>query len=526
MSDQDNRSAPRVLYNNTVKPSISLNPPTMVQDFGKALDPEKGSEPSSSPAESQGTGKTPDSSAAAQDWTGPDDPDNAQNWPVWKRMYHTAATALLAFAVTFGSSVYTPGYREVAERFHVSGTAALLGLSLYVLSLGLGPVIAAPLSETFGRTIVYRLSAITMLFTLGAGFSQTFAQFLVCRFFAGMFGSPALAVGAGTNADMWPPHKRAIASSLFVMAPFLGPGLGPIAGGFSAMNKGWRWTQWDLLFVCVAVYTFSLGLDESYKKIILKRRAKRLGVAPPPAARSGLAEAKFVFKFVVLRPIHMLFTEPIVLVISIYNAFVFAVLFSFFAAFPIVFEGIYAFNPGESGLVFLAVGIGVVLAVFTGIFANRKLYMKHYRRALAEGRTTVAPEHRLYIAMCGSAGLPLSLFWFAWSANKNVSWASPAIATIPFGWGNLCIFLGCSLFLIDTYGPLNGASALAANGLLRYVLGAAFPLFTVQMYEALGVGWATSIFGFVSLALMPIPWVFFRWGPAIRARSSYETIKA
>lgn len=65
-----------------------------------------------------------------------------------------------------------------------------------------------------------------MLFTLGAGFSKTFYSFLICRFFAGMAGSPALAVGAGTNSDLWPPRVRAIAASLFIMAPFAGPSLG------------------------------------------------------------------------------------------------------------------------------------------------------------------------------------------------------------------------------------------------------------------------------------------------------------
>lgn len=81
------------------------------------------------------------------------------------------------------------------------------------------------------------------MFILGAGFSQNFASLLVCRFFAGFLGSPSIAVGAGTNADLWPQHHRAVATSLFVLAPFLGPSLGPVVGGFVAQYKGWRWTQ-------------------------------------------------------------------------------------------------------------------------------------------------------------------------------------------------------------------------------------------------------------------------------------------
>lgn len=137
-----------------------------------------------------------------------------------KKAYHTAATACLGFSVTCGSSLITPATPEIAERFDVSRTASILALSLFVFGLAVGPMIAAPISETFGRSVVYKVSALTyMLFVLGAGFSNSFASLLVCRFLAGTLGGPVLAVGAGTNADMYPPKNRAIASSLFVMMP-------------------------------------------------------------------------------------------------------------------------------------------------------------------------------------------------------------------------------------------------------------------------------------------------------------------
>ena len=45
------------------------------------------------------------------------------------------------------------------------------------------------------------------------------------------------------------------------------------------------------------------------------------------------------------------------------------------------------------------------------------------------------------------------------------------------------------------------------------------------VYTALGIPWATSLFGFIAVALTPVPWVLFKWGPQIRAKSHYETIK-
>ena len=97
--------------------------------------------------------------------------------------------------------------------------------------------------------------------------------------------------------------------------------------------------------------------------------------------------------------------------------------------------------------------------------------------------------------------------------------------------------------MVDTYQALSGASAVAANGLVRYILGAIFPLFSIQsklllvtcpylleidiviVYHRLGIDWATSLLGFIAIALLPVPWVFFKWGPYFRSKSGYDTIK-
>jgi len=138
----------------------------------------------------------------------------------------------------------------------------------------------------------------------------------------------------------------------------------------------------------------------------------------------------------------MLITEPIVGFLSLYVAFNFAVLFAFFAAFPFVFESVYGFDTEQAGLVFLAIGVGCALAVPTVITCDYYLYQPRFRASKAAGKGgVVAPECRLYPAMMGSVGLPLGLFWFAWTAKRDVSWASPVVAAIPFAWGNLSIFI-------------------------------------------------------------------------------------
>jgi MFS family permease len=394
--------------------------------------------------------------------------------------------------------------------------------------LGFGPIVSAPLSETFGRKLAYLSTIpISLLFTLGAGCSQNFGTLLVCRFFAGAFGAGCLAIGAGTNSDLWPPISRAAASAVFLLAPFLGPAIGPPVGGFAVMAKGWRWTQWPILMIGLAALIFGVFQEETYKKIILQRRAKKLNIPPPPnPLPPGLARVKFILFVTVFRPIRMLVTEPIVAYFSTYTAFNFSVLFGFFDAFPIVFQGVYHFNIGESGLTFLGIGLGCCIATGIFIVMDRLTYRKKTLAARAKGdMSPLPPEQRLHSAMLGSFLLPISLFWFAWTAREDIHWIVPLIATVPFGIGNLLVFCSCVLYLIDTYGSLNGASAAAANGMLRYVLGGVFPLFTIQMYGKLGIDWATSLLGFVTVALLPIPWVLYKFGPQIRARSEYAFAK-
>lgn len=113
------------------------------------------------------------------------------------------------------------------EEFQVSSTYAILPLSLYTFALGLGAVIGGPLSETVGRYPVYLFATLLgSLFTLGVGFSQNFASICILRFFAGFFYSPSLVIAGGTINEIFQPVARAVPSVIFVMIPFLGPGIG------------------------------------------------------------------------------------------------------------------------------------------------------------------------------------------------------------------------------------------------------------------------------------------------------------
>jgi DHA1 family multidrug resistance protein-like MFS transporter len=225
----------------------------------------------------------------------------------------------------------------------------------------------------------------------------------------------------------------------------------------------------------------------------------------------------------VIRPLHMLFTEPIVSFVCLYSSFQFALLYTFVVASPYVFSTAYGFGLGDQGLSFLGFVTGCAIAPIGIIMLDRTVYQRKYAQFKeTETGSKFPPEHRLYCAMAGSIILPTGLFWFAWTVKPSIHWIVPIIAQAFAILGSVLVYVGANFYMMDTYGPVYGASAAGATSLSRYTLAATFPLFTLQMYSRLGVGWATSLLGLCTILMAPIPWAFYHWGPKLRARSSYE----
>lgn len=465
---------------------------------------------------------------ATLDWDSPDDKENPQNWSHTKKWIITMITASICLVVSLGSSLFVCGVTDLVVEFKISETLAISGLTFYLIGLAFGPVLAAPMSEVLGRRIVYISSLpISMLFTMGVGLSKNIGSVLVLRFFSGFFASPAMAVAGGTIADIWDMENMGLAMAGFCLAPFMGPVLGPIIGGFVAEKKGWKWTLWVQIMFAGAILLPVFATPETYKPILLKKRAKKRGLKLAKPKGSPLELLKVIFTITLMTPVKMLFLEPIVMVFSIYIAFVFAVLFGFFEAYPIIFEGVYGMSLGITGLCFLGVMIGFILGTAAYVLIDRLYFFPKNpdgtrgKRDQNGNLVIPAPESRLILCKIGSIALPCSLFWLGWTSRTNVHWISAIIAGVPFGFGLILIFFATMIYFSMSYPPLSLASALAANNFFRYLLASVFPLFIVQMYRKLQIDWATSLFAFIALAMVPVPWIFEKWGPVLRKQSVY-----
>ena len=314
--------------------------------------------------------------------------------------------------------------------------------------------------------------------------------------------------------------------AFYYSIPQLGAISGPLVGGFATQGKGWRWTQWTIIFFIIAVYLPVLFTKETYKKIILQRRAKKLGIPGPP--HDDLSAVDFIRHFArtqLLRPLHMLVTEPIVTLVCLYNGFLFGLLYLFIVASPWVYQHYYGFGITGQSLSFLGLGIGSAIAPFPLIIIDHYLYQPRLKRFTQEHplEERFPPENRLFGSMIASFIQPVAMFGFAWTVRPAIHWIVPMLFQCLAMITSIMIYAPVSLFMMDTYGPLYGASAAGAAMMSRYALSGAFPLFALQLYRSIGVGWATSFLGFCTLAMAPIPWLFWKCGERLRGKTKYET---
>lgn len=448
-----------------------------------------------------------------------DDPRNPRNFSAPRKFFLAVLPATALFLFTLASSGYSGGIPSMMEQLNVSQELAIAGLSLYVLGFAVGPMFWAPLSEVAGRQLTHLISYfIFACFSGGVTAAQNIETVLVCRFLAGSFGASILTNAAATIADIYTPRQRGLAMSIFSAAPFLGPILGPITSGFIAQaagRDGWRWTSALYTLLAVIFWTLAVALvPETYAPVLLSARAKTLSRATGKVYRShfevkGTTESFSVkMKTALTRPWRLLFLEPIVFLLALYVAIIYAILYLLFAAFPVVYQETRGWKAGAGGLAFLGVAVGVFSAVLLNFFVN-----KRYRRLKSP-----TPEERLPSVMLGGIAVTVGLFWFSWTNGPSIHWLVSIVASGVFGFGMVLIFNGVNNYLIDAY-SLYAASVLAGATILRSLLASAFPMFTPYMYRRLGIHWASSVPAFLALACAPLPYIFYFYGPRIRKHS-------
>jgi multidrug resistance protein len=139
-----------------------------------------------------------------------------------------------------------PAVQMIMEEYHTTSTVfATFSVSIFVLGFASGPLLLSPLSELYGRVVIYNVTNVMfLLFTILCALSRNESMFLTFRFLSGFAGVATITIGSGTIADLMPREKRGKAVSIWSVGTILGPMVGPIIGGYVTEVAGWRWMFW------------------------------------------------------------------------------------------------------------------------------------------------------------------------------------------------------------------------------------------------------------------------------------------
>ncbi|MDI1487744.1 MAG: hypothetical protein OHK93_007016 [Ramalina farinacea] len=352
--------------------------------------------------------------------------------------------------------------------FHVTNEQQLvLPISLFLVGYVLGPLFFGPLSESYGRRIIMLSTFVVFtIFTMACALAPNWPTFLVFRLICGINASSPIAVVGGLYADIFGnPVTRGRAMACFMVR----------------LRK-------------------ETGDPNIFAAIELEKKG-----------------AKQMITVTLMRPLNMIAFEAIVLFSCLYTSLAYAIFYLFFEAYPIIFQGTYHMNAGVSGLAFLPIMVGLMFAL--GIFLYYDCVLQKARKA-NKPWASIEEYRRLPLACLGGPLYVISLFWLGWSARASVHWIVPMLAGVPFGAGFMLIFMALLNYITDAY-EIYAASGMAATSIARSIFGAVLPLAAAPMYRSLGVSWASSLLGFLSLAMTVIPFAFIKYGDRIRANSRF-----
>ncbi|VEU24283.1 DEKNAAC105562 [Brettanomyces naardenensis] len=468
----------------------------------------------------------PDSEAYTVSFDGKGDPLHPYNWPLRAKVAQCAIIASDTLCIAFGSAVFAEAIPSLSSIYHIADVVATLGVTLYVFGFATGPIIWAPLSELYGRRPVLLMSSFLFtVFNFAVACSDRLEAILICRFFAGCLGAAPMVVVPASFADMFDNKTRGKAIVVFSMAVVIGPMMAPFIGAFIDVNPhlGWRWIEFITGILAAVACIFVVIFErETHHPIILIDRAReirrRTGIWGVHASHEEFSlTMKEIAEKNLTRPLRMLFTEPILFSITLYNSFIYGMMYLFLTAYPIVFQNGYHMPPGTAELPYIALIIGQLTG---GLFCLN--YEKVYNKKLDMNDGRIIPENRLPPMLWGAVAFPIGVLWFCWTGNypDKIHWIVPTISGIFTGFGAMVIFIPSMNYIVDSY-LVFSASAMAANTFLRSSFGGAFPLFAEFMFLNMGTNWAGLLLGLFAIFLVIFPILFMKYGKQIRNKSKF-----
>ncbi|KAJ5556105.1 hypothetical protein N7494_000020 [Penicillium frequentans] len=451
------------------------------------------------------------------------------SYPCWRKWQILCVMFCIQISINLNASLYANGVAAISKEHNVSEQVARIPQLTFLCAYAFGCELWAPWSEELGRWPTQQLSLFLVnIWQLPCALAPNFATYIVVRLLGGL-STAGGSVTLGVIADMWEPDDQEYAVAFLVLSSVGGSVVGAVVGGFVEDRHPLAWIFWVQLLAggCVQIMHFFL-VPETRATIILDRIAKRRRKAGPgqvniwgPHEIHGFELSPREVWRVWKRPFVMLFTEPIVLWLSLLSGFSDSLIFTFLQGFQPVYKQ-WGFGTIQISLAFLPLLIGYFLA-YLSFLPSIHMFRQKRRK---NGSESVPPEARLWWLLYVIPCLPIGLFGFAWTTlgPPNVHWIAPMIFTMVIGIANYSIYQSSIDYTVAAYGEY-AASATGGNDFARDFLAGIAAMYSTPMFENIGnkfpYAYAATILACVSILVTAPIYYFYRNGPKIRERSPF-----
>ncbi|KAG5359048.1 putative MFS-type transporter [Yarrowia sp. C11] len=457
-------------------------------------------------------------------WDTVNDPRYPFNWPNYKKYLVVASQALSAIGPQMCSSMYGSAVSHIEDMFGVAKDVAMLSTTVYMMGIAVGPMFCAPMTESFGRKIgVFWPFFVSLIFTFLTVSVTSFPTFMVLRFLSGALSSPPILSSGGALKDMFTPERRPYVLLLYAIIVAGGPAMGPILG-----SQVIKWTG-DFrhlslvagvyqLIICSANLVF---MPETYAPVILQKIVRNFsldagGLRNLVTERDLGGHARGFSVKNLLRPYQIMLT-PVMLPLQMYAAIMFGLMYMAISLVPNAVVKEHGWTRDRAAWINLTFIAGLVCAsggIVWSIWYFNRMLKKH-------GGSNKEPEKRLLIMLPGSLFPPIGCFLCYFFFDQT--WAISVVLLLLLGIGFFTIFQSTLNYVVDIHSEYS-ASAVSALTFLRSIFAGVLPFIGMAAIERVSFATLCLILGIITSAMCAVPWFIFKWGPGLRAKSTFVDV--
>ena len=255
----------------------------------------------------------------------------------------------------FATIAIVPAVPQILHEFHVSNPLySTLVVSIWELGEGIGPFVVAPLSELYGRMPVYHVGNTLFVFCLVASATSTNISALIALRFLSGLTTTCLTLGPSIIGDLFVQEERGRTMAVALLLKMLGPFGAPLLGSYVAQEKGWRWVIGIIAVTVGVLHVISLVfLRETYAPVLLRRQSKLRRNIVASNFQGIKAEMTVRHFQSLLRPLKMLFSSPMLFILSLYISFSYGLGYLLITTMTPIFQGLYGLSLGDVGWAFV-----------------------------------------------------------------------------------------------------------------------------------------------------------------------------